>query len=830
MVIAFLRSWKTKWSLLSATPRLNPLSGFFPRRRFPANAAQLMVVEGESAFLEFDSYAYARALTSCIVGGEPFRGKAIHCHVLKKGGCLDLFCRNILLNFYVRFDLVFSAHRLFDEMPDRNMVSFVNLIQGHAKCGNFTEATVLLLRLHREGHELNHFVFTTALKLFLMMDLPEVGHCLHASICKLGHDNNSFVGASLIETYSCCGLVDDARGVFDSIKKDIVVWTGMVTCYSENECACEALLLFSEMMKEGLKPNNYTLTSLLKASVSLSSLDLGKSVHGCSVKSMYESDEYVGGALLDMYAKCGDIEDARLAFNMVPDCDVILWSFMIARYAQSDKSLEALDLFQRMAKSSVAPNEYSFSSVLQACANIGDVHLGGQVHCHVMKIGLLSDIFVANALMDVYAKCSDLEGLHKIFHGLYHKNDVSWNTVIVGYVQLDLGDDALRLFKQMWDIGIQATQVTYSSALRACASCAAIELVGQIHSLVMKTPFKDDNVVSNSLVDSYAKCGNIRYACKVFGLMKEHDVISWNALISGYAIHSLGTDALSVFRKMTEEGIKANGVTFVGLLSACSNMGLLDEGRSLFNSMTGDYSIEPSMEHYTCMVKLFGRSGHFDEAMKLIKEIPLQPSVMVWRALLGACLIHKNVDLGKVCAEKVLEIEPQDELTCVLLSNLYAAAGSWDNVSLIRSYMRNKNVKKEPGISWIEKQGEIHSFTAGDISHPDKRVINAMLEWLNRKIRKAGYVPDFNVVLHDVGDELKKRLLWLHSERLALAFGLVSMPSGTPIRIIKNLRFCSDCHASFKLISKVVGRELIVRDMNRFHHFEDGICSCADYW
>ncbi|KAG0454814.1 hypothetical protein HPP92_024106 [Vanilla planifolia] len=258
-------------------------------------------------------------------------------------------------------------------------------------------------------------------------------------------------------------------------------------------------------------------------------------------------------------------------------------------------------------------------------------------------------------------------------------------------------------------------------------------------------------------------------------------------------------------------------------------MGLVNEGQHLFSSMTQDYGIEPSMEHYTCMVRLFGRSGLFDEAMKLIRDMPLQPCATVWRALLGACLVHKNIDLGKVCAEKVLEMEPQDELACVLLSNLYATAGKWDNVSLIRSYMRNKQLKKEPGVSWIEKQGEVHSFTAGDSSHPDMRVINAMLEWMNRKIRKAGYVPDSNVVLHDVGEELKERLVWFHSERLALAFGLVSLPSTSPIRIIKNLRFCLDCHASFKLISMVTGRELIVRDLNRFHQFVGGICSCADY-
>ncbi|PKA61203.1 Putative pentatricopeptide repeat-containing protein [Apostasia shenzhenica] len=832
MVIGLLK-WKPKCQILTATHHRFPAAGLEPRRSFATNAAQLVVVEEESSSVwspEVDSYAYARAFKACIAEEEPGRGKAVHCHALKRNGRLDLFCRNILLHLYVKFDLVACSRRLFDEMPDRNMVSFVTLIQGHAKWGNHVEAAELFLRLHREDHELNHFVFTTALKLFVMMDLPDIGHCLHASIFKLGHDTNSFVGASLIEAYSLCGLVDSARMVFDEIRgKDIVLWTGMVSCYSENECADEALILFSQMMEAGFRPNNFTLTSLLKASVFLSSVELGKSIHGCAVKAFYESDPYVGGALLDMYAKCGDVEDARLVFNLVSDCDVILWSFMISRYAQSNQNFEALDLFQQMVKSSVVPNEYSFSSVLQACASMGDLNLGRQFHDHVTKIGLDSEIFVANALMDVYAKCNDLEALTQIFFGLCQKNDVSWNTIIVGHVQLGHGEYALSLFNQMRELCIPSTQVTYSSALRACASIAAFQLVGQIHALVLKSPYNGDNVICNSLVDSYAKCGNIRDARKVFDFMKVHDVISWNSLISGYAIHGLGNDALSLFRKMIDGGIKANGVTFVGVLTACSNMGLVNEGQSFYYSMTHDYGIEPTMEHYTCMVRLFGRSGKFDEALDVIKRIPLQPSATVWRALLGACLIHKNVDLGKLCAEKVLEMEPEDELTCVLLSNLYASVQRWDGVSLIRSYMRTKQVKKEPGVSWIENQGMVHYFTAGDVSHPDMRVINAMLEWLNGKIRKAGYVPDGNVVLHDVGEKLRERLVWVHSERLALAFGLVSIPQGCPIRIIKNLRFCSDCHASFKLISKVIGRELIVRDMNRFHHFQAGICSCADY-
>ncbi|CAH1414829.1 unnamed protein product [Lactuca virosa] len=777
-----------------------------------------------------DAHTGARFLQNCIISGDLASGKTFHCQILKKGGGLDLFGWNILLNLYVKSELLSDARNLFDEMPSRNTVSFVTLIQGFSELFPHAESTKLFVRLHREGHELNAFVFTTILKLLVNMECPELARNVHGPIYKLGHQSNAFVGTALLDAYSSSGFVEMAREVFNSIlHKDMVSWTGMITCYAENDYFKEAFKLFSQMRILGFNPNNFTLASMFKACLGLEAIEAGKTIHGCAIKTCYEIDPYVSVSLLDLYTKSGDINDAQLVFEEIPKKDVIPWSFMIARYSQSDRCEEAVRLFCRMRQGSAVPNQFTFASVLQACATMENSRLGKQIHSHVQKVGLDSNVYVSNALMDVYSKCGFIEDSVKLFTESKNRNEISWNTLIVGYVNLGNWDMALTLFSDMLKDQIQLTEVAYSSVLRACASLTILELGIQIHCLTIKTFYELNVVVANALIDMYAKCGSIKQARLIFEKISHKDVVSWNAMLSGYSMHGLGEKALTLFDLMRKTNIKPDELTFVGVLSGCSNIGLLDKGEDYFTSMVQEYGIKPCMEHYTCMVSLYGKLGHLEKAMKLIDEIE-EPSVMIWRALLGACVIHKDVELGEVCATRVLEMEPHDESTYVLLSNMYANAKRWDSVGLVRKNMKKKRVKKEPGLSWIEKQGIVHYFTVGDSSHGDIRLIYGMLEWLNLKCKKEGYVCNHDVILLDVEDDEKARLLWVHSERLALAFGLISMPSGCPIRIMKNLRICLDCHGVFKIISKIVQREIIIRDINRFHHFEDGVCSCRDYW
>lgn len=435
-----------------------------------------------------------------------------------------------------------------------------------------------------------------------------------------------------------------------------------------------------------------------------------------------------------------------------------------------------------------------------------------------------------NAMIAGYAQNGKLRVARDLFDLMPQRNLGSWNSMIVGYAQSGHGEKSFELLFEMQMANVKADQATFASVLSACASLEALEQGKCVHGYIIESGFMSDVSVGNALITMYAKCGCIEDAKSVFDNISKKNYVSCNAMIAAYAQHGYGNEALQLFEQMKQTGMKPNHITFVGVLSACSHAGLVAEGCYYFHSMSRDYCIAPQADHYACMVDLLGRAGHLDEADKLINEMPFNPDAVVLGALLGACRIHMNVNLGERVAERLFELEPLNSSTYVLLSNIYAVAGRWDDVGKVRMIMKARGVIKKAGCSWVKIKNKVHVFQEGDIMHPQMEKIYSALHELERQMREVGYVPDTNFVLHDVEEQQKEQSLSQHSEKLAIAFGLISTPPGTMIRIMKNLRVCGDCHNAIKFISKIVAREIVVRDPKRFHHFKMGFCSCRDYW
>eukprot|EP01018_Ginkgo_biloba_P037492 Gb_02031 [translate_table: standard] len=631
--------------------------------------------------------------------------------------------------------------------------------------------------------------------------------------------------------YAKCGNLENARLVFEKMSdRDVVPWTAMIAGYTQNGHANEALTLFGQMHLAGMKPNPITMSSVLPACARLQALQQGKWIHDYIIRSGIELDVYVGTALIDMYVKCGCIESARQVFDDMSKRNECSWNSMIAGYAQNGDANEALALFHQMQLAGMTPNAVTMVSVLSTLAHSDDLQQGKRVHDYIIRTGFESNVFVGSALIDMYTKCGSIGIARQVFEKLSERDVVSWTAMIAGYAQNGYANEALTLFHQMKLAGVIPDSATMVSVLSACAHLGALQQGKLIHDYIIRCGLESDVFVGTALIDMYAKCGSVDIARKCFDKMSERDVVSWNAMIAGYGMHGHGEDALVVFSHMQQIGMKPNWVTFICVLCACSHAGLVNEGSQNFGRMKRDYCITPKMKHYACMVDLLGRAGHLDEAEDFIKKMPLEPDASVWGALLGACRIHCNVELGVLVAGRLFDLEPEDAGYYVLVSNIYAAAGRWDSVAKVRTIMKDRGLKKTPGCSLIDINNHVHAFLVGDRSHPESEKIYAMLETLTGQMEDAGYVPNTNFVLLNVEEEVKEQMLYSHSEKLAIAFGLMNTSPQTPIRITKNLRVCGDCHTASKFISAIVSREIIVRDANRFHHFKDGLCSCGDYW
>ncbi|PSS06353.1 Pentatricopeptide repeat-containing protein [Actinidia chinensis var. chinensis] len=759
-------------------------------------------------------------------------GTEIHGLAIKLGFFSNVFVVNSLMAMYTKCDVLNVAMVLFDKMSDgEDVVTWNSIISAYSANGQCMEALRSFREMLEAGRSPSTYTFVSALQACEDMPLRKVGMEIHAAVLKSNHLLDVYVANALLVMYTRCGKVGEALRIFDDMdERDNISWNSMLSGFVQNGLYNEALHFWHDMQEAGQKPDQASVVSLLAASARLGNLLFGMETHAYAVKNGLDSDLQVGNTLVDLYGKCSRMNYMDSVFQRLPNKDFISWTTFIAGLAQNNNHLRALEVFREAQIERIGVDVIMIGSILKACSGLKCISLVKEVHGHILRRGL-SDVALGNTFVDAYGACGNVDYASHAFELIDVKNIVSWTSMITCYVHNRFPNEALDLFLSLKETGIELDSIAAISILSASASLSALRKGKEIHGFLVRKGFILEGSIASSLVDMYAQCGAVENSIKVFNCIKDKDLVLWTNMINAYGMHGGGKAAIDLFKQMEDEKLVPDHVTFLALLYACSHSGLVDEGRRLFQVMKSEYKLEPWPEHYTCMVDLLGRGNHLEEAFQFVKSMPMEPTAPIWCALLGACRVHSNKELAEIAARKLLELDPENPGNYVLVSNVFASTGRWDDVEEVRMRMKGKRLKKDPACSWIEVGNTVHTFIARDKSHPQCDEINEKLSEITEILeREGGYMAQTEFVLHNVEEQEKVKMLHGHSERLAIAYGLVTTAKGTPIRITKNLRVCGDCHNFSKLVSKFFDREIIVRDANRFHHFEGGVCSCGDFW
>lgn len=802
----------------------------------------------------------------------------IHGHLITTNLIRDPFMVSHVLWFFISTENFHYAHGVLSQTQEPETVIWNTLIENRLKDDSFGQVFSTYYHMVSQGVPLDistfHFLIHACSRNLALQPGTEV----HGRVLKYGFGRNKSLNNNLMALYSKCGKLDEVHHLFEKLpKRDVISWNTMISCYVQMGMLGEALNLFREMKLDGVKPDEITMISLVSACSKLRDLEMGENLHLYIEKNELEIGGNLLNCLVHMYIQCGKMEKAhQLAVRSMSDGGVVLWTTLISGYVKSKKihaarcifdhmterSLiswmtmisgyvqggyynESLELFRQMRLENIRPDEVLFATVLSACAHVEDRKLGRSIHSLVVKYGMIYEGLLGNALIDLYAKCGALDEAQMIFKQLPSRSVASWNSMLDGFCRSGEIEKAKSLFSEIpekdvisWNIMInfyarshrfgelfelfgkmqcstvKPDRLTLISMLSSCAIVGALNHGIWVHVYIKKNHIELDNMLGTALIDMYGKCGSIEKAYELFSEMDEKNVFVWTAMIAAHAMEGQAEKAIDLYLEMEVTGIKPDHVTFIALLSACSHGGLVNEGYTYFNKMSSVYNIIPNIQHYGCMVDLLGRVGHLDEAIKFIELMPIKPDILIWYALLRACESHLNVELAEHAFQQLIMLDPLEPAAYVLLSNIYAKAGKWDDVSRTRTKLYELGIQKQPGSSLIEQNGTLSKFKAADFSHPQSTNIYSMLDEMNDRLQQKD--------LRETSSH--------HSERLAVAFGLISSHGKTPIRIVNNLRICGDCHSIMKLISQTYDREIVIRDNYRFHRFVDGNCSCKDYW
>ncbi|XP_019435408.1 PREDICTED: pentatricopeptide repeat-containing protein At4g35130, chloroplastic [Lupinus angustifolius] len=724
------------------------------------------------------------------------------------------------------------ALEVFDKMPQSDTFLWNVMIRGYTDHGLFLDAINLYHRMRYQGVRTDNFTYPFVIKACGVLLELEEGEKIHGNLIKLGLDADVYICNAIIIMYGKLGHIGSALKVFEEMPvRDLVSWNSIITAYSLVQQYLSSMEWFREMLRQQIRPDKFSLIIALNVCSLCVYCSGGREIHCFALKSGFALDVMVQTSLVDTYCKCGMLSYAERVFDRIYLRNVVAWNAMIGGYTLNGQPLQAFSSLKKMLKDdNLDVDNVTLINLLPSCAQLGAVLQGKSVHGLAIRKGFLPHPVLETSLLDMYGEFGILKFAELIFNQMVDKNLITWNAMIALYVQNGWNEKALKLFEELLSGYLKPDTVTISSILPAYAKLASLRECRQIHGYVMKLNYHSNLFVSNSLIHMYASSGDLVTARTLFDQMSSRDIISWNTIIMAYAIHGMGRMSMELFSEMKERGFQPNGSTFVSLLTSSSNSGMVNEGWAYYNLMKQDYGIEPQIEHYGCMLDLIGRTGNLDQAMSFIEEMPLLPTARIWGSLLNACRNKGNIELAELAAERIMSIRHDNTGCYVLLCNLYAEAGRWENSEHIKSIMKKAGIEKTLACSTVQTKFRLHRFFNQDRSHIESDMIYNVLGIISRNTGPSKCEEYVNKFKPSDLARKKANLPENHSIRLAVCFGLISTALGNPVLVRKNTRICEDCHIVVKRISEITKSEIIVGDSKVFHHFRDGYCSCGDYW
>lgn len=763
-------------------------------------------------------------------------GVEVHASLIKRGFDFDVHLKCALMNFYGKCRDVESANKLFSEVSDLeddllwNEIIMVNLrnekwenaiklfremqfssakaisrtivkmLQACAKVGAFHEGKQIHGYVLKSALESNLSVCNCLISMYSRNNKLELATRVFYSM----KDHNLSSWNSMISSYTGLGYVDVAWSLFNKmnssrIQPDIITWNCLLSGHFTHGSYQNVLTLLRGMQSLGFRPNASSVSVVLQAVTELRLLKYGRESHGYILRNGLDYDLYVGTSLMDMYVKNDCLQNAQEVFDNMKNRNIVAWNSLISGYCFKGLFVNAKKMLNQMEEEEIKPDLVSWNSLVSGYSIWGQSKEALAIIHHMKNSGI-------------------------------YPNVVTWTSLISGSLQNETYRESLKFFIQMQQEDIKPNSTTMSSLLRTCGGLGLPQNGKEIHCLCLKNGFIEDAYVATGLIDMYSKSGNLKSAREVFRKSANKTLASWNCMIMGFAIYGNGKEAILLFHELLETGFQPDAITFTALLAACKNSGLVEEGWKYFDSMSTDYNIIPTIEHYSCMVDLLGKAGYLDEAWDFIRTMPFKPDATIWGALLGSCRIHGHLEYAEIASRRLFKLEPCNSANYNLMMNLLAMSNRWEDVERLRHSMDEVGVKSVLVWSWIQIDQIVHVFSAEGAPHPATGEIYFELYHLVSEMKKLGYVPDTRCVYQDIDEEEKGKVLLSHTEKLAIVYGLMKTKSRAPIRVIKNTRVCSDCHTAAKYMSLVRGREIFLRDGARFHHFREGECSCNDCW